>query len=515
MVLQNDAPVCSDVSIATVEDTTGSVDPACTDIDLDPLTYEINSQPAHGSAAIVSGKLNYTPAANYHGTDTFTYKATDGLNPSAAAAVSVSVSAVNDAPFADPQTLSALEDTALSVTLTGGDVDGDPVTLTITSQPTLGSLSGAIPNLIYTPAANNNGPDSFSFTVCENVGALLCTSATVDLTVTAINDAPSFTPGPDQTVLEDSGSMIVDPWATGLSARPADESGQTLAFQVMVNTNPGLFSAGPTISSFGVLAFTPAPNASGSASVTIRLQDNGGTSSGGVQNSLPQTLNINVATVNDAPVVMQHSIYDTMVERFAEYGGYLCSPDEKQRLRQVMWPDGEHLSREVVGQPALKIAELAGIPAPAGTTFLMVQGEAVGSADLFSGEKLSPVLTLWRYGEFEEAIGLVRDITRYSGYGHSCGIHTTNQAHVLELATRARVSRMLVRQTQVYGNSGNYDNGMPFALTLGCGTWGGNITSENVHWKHFINTTWVSMPIPPVVPDENVIFDAHWQKFGL
>ena len=214
-------------------------------------------------------------------------------------------------------------------------------------------------------------------------------------------------------------------------------------------------------------------------------------------------------------VVMQHSIYDTMVERFAEYGGYLCSPDEKQRLRQVMWPDGEHLSREVVGQPALKIAELAGIPAPAGTTFLMVQGEAVGSADLFSGEKLSPVLTLWRYGEFEEAIGLVRDITRYSGYGHSCGIHTTNQAHVLELATRARVSRMLVRQTQVYGNSGNYDNGMPFALTLGCGTWGGNITSENVHWKHFINTTWVSMPIPPVVPDENVIFDAHWQKFGL
>ncbi|MHB0988683.1 MAG: aldehyde dehydrogenase family protein [Bellilinea sp.] len=214
-------------------------------------------------------------------------------------------------------------------------------------------------------------------------------------------------------------------------------------------------------------------------------------------------------------VVMQHSIYDAMVERFAEYGGYLCSADEKLRLRQVMWPDGEHLSREVVGQPALKIAGLAGIPAPAGTTFLMVQGEAVGSADLFSGEKLSPVLTLWRYGEFEEAIGLVRDITRYSGYGHSCGIHTTNPVHVLELATRARVSRMLVRQTQVYGNSGNYDNGLPFALTLGCDTWGGNITSENVHWKHFINTTWVSMPIPPVVPDENVIFGAHWQKFGL
>jgi len=213
-------------------------------------------------------------------------------------------------------------------------------------------------------------------------------------------------------------------------------------------------------------------------------------------------------------VVLQESVYAAMLERFQRLGGYLINADEKLRLRQVMWPDGEHLSREVVGQPALKIAALADIPAPQDTTFLMVRGEAVGPADLFSGEKLSPVLTVWRYHEFEEAIGLVRDITRYSGYGHSCGIHTTNQQHVLDLATRARVSRMLVRQVQCYGNSGNYDNGMPFGLTLGCGTWGGNITSENVNWKHFINTTWVSMPIPPVVPDEGAIFGSHWQKFG-
>jgi len=212
--------------------------------------------------------------------------------------------------------------------------------------------------------------------------------------------------------------------------------------------------------------------------------------------------------------VIQQSIFTPMVERFKALGGHLCDPTEKQRLRQVMWPDGEHLSREVVGQPAVKIAALAGISVPPETTFLMVLGEVVGPEDLFSGEKLSPVLTLWRYGEFDEAVRLVRDITRYSGYGHSCGIHTTSQEHILELATRARVSRMLVRQVQCYGNSGNYDNGLPFALTLGCGTWGGNIVSENVHWKHFINTTWVSMPIPPVVPDEGDIFGRHWEKFG-
>ena len=213
-------------------------------------------------------------------------------------------------------------------------------------------------------------------------------------------------------------------------------------------------------------------------------------------------------------VVLQASIYDTMMKYFQELGGHLCSPEEKTRLRNLMWPDGAHMGRDHVGQHAQKIAALAGIKVAPDVSFLMVLGEAVGPADMFSGEKLSPVLTVWKYGEFEEAIRLVRDITRYSGYGHSCGIHTTNDAHMVELATRARVSRVMVRQTQPFGNSGNYDNGMPFGLTLGCGTWGGNIVSENVHWKHFLNTTWVSMPIAPVVPDENKIFGQHWKKYG-
>ena len=213
-------------------------------------------------------------------------------------------------------------------------------------------------------------------------------------------------------------------------------------------------------------------------------------------------------------VVLQASIYDTMMNYFKELGGHLCSPEEKTRLRNLMWPDGVHMGRDHVGQGAQKIAALAGIKVAPDVSFLMVLGEAVGTADMFSGEKLSPVLTVWKYKEFEEAICLVRDITRYSGYGHSCGIHTTNDAHMVELATRARVSRVMVRQSQPFGNSGNYDNGMPFGLTLGCGTWGGNIVSENVHWKHFLNTTWVAMPIPPVVPDENKIFGQHWKKYG-
>jgi len=124
------------------------------------------------------------------------------------------------------------------------------------------------------------------------------------------------------------------------------------------------------------------------------------------------------------------------------------------------------------------------------------------------------VLTLWKYREFDDAIRMVKEITAYNGTGHSCGIHTTNEDRIKELGENTPVSRIMVNQAQCYGNSGNYDNGMPFTLTLGCGTWGNNITTENIHWKHFLNITWVSKPIEPVIPDENVLFGDHWQKYG-
>lgn len=213
--------------------------------------------------------------------------------------------------------------------------------------------------------------------------------------------------------------------------------------------------------------------------------------------------------------VFQETIFDRMVSLLTEEGGYLCNAEEKANLKAVMWPDGVHLSSRIVGQPAAKIAALAGIQSETDIKFLMVIGEAIGSEDMFSAEKLSPVLTLWKYDTFEEAISLVAKITRFSGYGHSCGIHSQNQEHIRKLALHARVSRIMVNQVQTYGNSGNYDNGMPVALTLGCGTWGGNIVSENVHWKHFLNTTWVSSPIPQSVPDESLFFGSHWEKYGL
>ena len=117
-----------------------------------------------------------------------------------------------------------------------------------------------------------------------------------------VNDAPGFTAGPNQTVAEDSGAHSVPGWATGISAGPADESGQALTFQVS-NTNTQLFSAQPEITPNGKLTYTPADNASGSADVSVRLMDSGGIANGGADESAEQTFTINVTAVNDAPIV--------------------------------------------------------------------------------------------------------------------------------------------------------------------------------------------------------------------
>jgi hypothetical protein len=159
----NTAPVANDQSVTTAEDTAKAITLAGSDADGDPLTYAIVIAPANGTLSGTAPNVTYTPAANYSGSDSFSFKANDGTVDSAAAMVSITVTAVNDAPVADAQSVTTAEDTAKAITLTGSDVDGDPLTYAIVSGPANGTLSGTAPNVTYTPAANYSGSDSFTF----------------------------------------------------------------------------------------------------------------------------------------------------------------------------------------------------------------------------------------------------------------------------------------------------------------------------------------------------------------
>jgi sulfoacetaldehyde dehydrogenase len=206
-------------------------------------------------------------------------------------------------------------------------------------------------------------------------------------------------------------------------------------------------------------------------------------------------------------IVIQESIYDTMLKELEAVGGYVVSAEEKKKLQKAMWdPEKGVLNRLIVAQPASRIAEVAGIDLPEGKSFFLIPETGIGKGYPFSEEKLSVTAAVYKYKEFDEVIDLVNRITAHSGPGHSCGIHTALDSRVKELGLKVRVSRIMIRQPQCLANSGAWTNGMPMSMTLGCGSWGGNSTCSNITWEHMLNYTWISYPIPSTQPTDEELF---------
>jgi sulfoacetaldehyde dehydrogenase len=228
-----------------------------------------------------------------------------------------------------------------------------------------------------------------------------------------------------------------------------------------------------------------------------------------------KTFDYATSCLADNSIAAHSTIYEALKRKLVERGGYVCTPAEKSRLQAVMWPNGAHIPAiEIVAKPAARIAELAGIELARDRTFLMVEEDGVGVVHPFSGEKLSVVLALYQYqGGIDSAISLVNEITSYQGAGHTCGIHSSREDHILALAFGTKTARVMVNQSLNEG-AGSVRNGLPYTLSLSCGSWGGNITTENVNVRHFCNLTWVSRSVVPrrVVPEQ--IFGAHWAKYG-
>ena len=177
----NRAPVANAQAVTTAEDTAVAVTLTGSDADGNVLTFRATSNPSHGTLSGTAPSLTYTPAANYNGADSFTFVANDGIVDSAPATVSITVTPVNDAPVANARVATTSQGVAVAITLTGSDVDGNPLTYRVATNPGHGALSGTAPSLTYTPAAGYTGPDSFTFVA--NDGTVDSAPATVSITV--------------------------------------------------------------------------------------------------------------------------------------------------------------------------------------------------------------------------------------------------------------------------------------------------------------------------------------------
>ncbi len=281
-----------------------------------------SAQPAVSS----TGTLTYTPTTNVNGSATVSVSLHDnggtsngGTNLSAVQTFTITVNGVNQAPsFTGGGGDTTLEDSgtqSLTNWATGmspgpANESAQVLNFIVTNdnnalfsvQPAVDATTGT---LTYTPAANANGSSIVTVKLHDNGGVAngghdTSAAQTMTIGVTAVNDIPSFTKGPDQSVIENAGAQTVPGWASGLSKGPADESAQTLNFIVSNNNNP-LFSTQPAVSAAGNLTYTPASNASGVATVSVQIHDTGGTANGGQDTSAIQTFTITVSLLNHAP----------------------------------------------------------------------------------------------------------------------------------------------------------------------------------------------------------------------
>ncbi|MBI1766667.1 MAG: tandem-95 repeat protein, partial [Acidobacteria bacterium] len=263
-VAANRAPLAASQTVTLDEDTPKALTLVASDPENQTLTYSILQAPQHGTLTGTPPNVTYNPTANFNGPDAFTFKANDGRLDSNIATVSLTVTPVNDAPVAQGSNIAISEDAPGNLILQASDVDGDPLTFTITKQPSNGTLSGTAPNLIYTPNPNFFGTDEVRFRASD--GKTNSNEAVIGIIVTSVNDAPTITvPGPQSVITGQPVSFTVT---------AADVDANDTLTLTATNTPAGSTFT-QTNATTGQFTWTPTEAQAGSFTVTFAVRDNG------------------------------------------------------------------------------------------------------------------------------------------------------------------------------------------------------------------------------------------------
>ncbi|MCI2061527.1 MAG: aldehyde dehydrogenase family protein [Eubacteriaceae bacterium] len=211
----------------------------------------------------------------------------------------------------------------------------------------------------------------------------------------------------------------------------------------------------------------------------------------------------------DNSLIIFDSVYDEMIKALEAEGGYMCKGKEHDKIRSAIfpeWPSNNTINRNIVAKPIDVISKISGISVPKATKFIMAEETGAGFDYPLSGEKMCMTLAVYRVKTLDEAIKLLNNIHAYSGAGHSCGIYSNNQDNILKFALETKTARVNNNLPNSVVNTGNWMAGHPFSPSLGCGTWGGNIASENITLKFYMNNTWLATGIDRKAPTDEELF---------
>jgi sulfoacetaldehyde dehydrogenase len=283
-----------------------------------------------------------------------------------------------------------------------------------------------------------------------------------------------------------------------------------LTNELMVQCDRVLATGGGAMVNAAYSSGTPALGV-GVGNAVITVDDTADLDDAAEKIRISKTLDLAASCSSDNSVILVESIYEEMISKLKDKGGFLVNEEQKQKLKETLWDEEGHLNTAIVAQPAEKIADMANIEIPEGTGFYIVPETGWGKEFPFSGEKLSVIMALYRASDIEHAIELTNNIQAYQGQGHSCGIYSNSDENIMKLANSTKTSRVMVNQPQAASNSGNLWNGMRQTFSLGCGSWGGNGTNNNISWRDLINETWVSKPLSQtkeLISDEELFGDV-------
>ncbi len=214
-------------------------------------------------------------------------------------------------------------------------------------------------------------------------------------------------------------------------------------------------------------------------------------------------------------VVAVDAVYDKIVDALASQGG-LCL-DEKQtaHLESTHWHGGKLTNKLLAKDIDVVLAETGlDAVAPEGTRFLLAPQDQISRDQPMTGEKMARFLALYRASDFDDAMAKAIEIQTIQGAGHSLGLHSKDDSRARRLAMEARTCRVIVNQAHCFATGGFFNNGLPFSLSMGCGSWGGNSIDGNLNWEHFVNKVVIARTIKERRPELDDIFADYWEAYG-
>jgi sulfoacetaldehyde dehydrogenase len=254
----------------------------------------------------------------------------------------------------------------------------------------------------------------------------------------------------------------------------------------------------------------------GAGNVTVIVDESADLTDAARKITTSKTFDNATSCSSENVLVVVDAVYDAFMAALDEEGGRMLLGAEAEKLAETLFGSG-HLNRQMLAKDIDEVISVAGInvPNPDKARFLMIEGRGIGSKFPESGEKLSLVATVYRADDFSHARQISGQVLAHQGAGHSIGLHTSIDERAIELGLAMPTCRVIVNQAHCFATGGSFDNGMPFSLSMGCGSWGGNSIDDNFNHKHLMNITKVIRAIPVNEPSPEEIFSEYWQQAGI